>query len=107
VTWATLADAREPGLWPDAASIDDATLTTLLDAAGEQCVAYAPALADGDPVPARYVQANVQAARDLWGSYRSEGDTIGLGDFGMRRLPLAPRVKLLLRPRAGLPAVAR
>lgn len=40
MAWATIPQARAH--WPDSASLDDATLSTLLDVASIQCEIYAP-----------------------------------------------------------------
>lgn len=105
---ATIDDAR--GLWPDAETIDDDTLTLALEAAWSSCSAFLPAeVVEPDPGP--YVpteahrQANVLAARDLWQSYRREGDVIGFDTYAVRVRPLSDTVKGLLRPQRGRPLV--
>jgi hypothetical protein len=101
MAWATDTDAARH--WPDAASIDPAALSELLDAAYEQCVAYAPALPVTDPptpVPASYMLANVYQAREIYAaSQRGESDVIGFGDYAIRARPLTAAVKQLLRPK--------
>lgn len=102
--WATREQAR--AFWPDAASIADATLDTLLDVATEQAVEYAPALAVGAPVPARYMLATVYQAREVYAaSQRGEQDVIGIGDYAIRARPMTAAVKRLLRPVKGRPKV--
>ena len=100
--WATLDDARAPGLWPDAGTVPDATLQTLLDAAYEQCQPYAPALPDAT-IPVAYTQAVVMQTRELWQAFRRDGDVIGFESYAVRVQPLTPRVKQLLRPARGVP----
>lgn len=95
MAWATKDQARAH--WADAGSLDDSVLDTLLAAAFEQCVAYAPAPAD--PVPTRYMLANVYQAREVYAaSQRGEQDVIGVGDYAIRARPLTAAVKQLLRP---------
>ena len=104
--WATVDDARAPGLWPDAGAIDDATLTELLQAAYEECAVYlGDTLAALDPPPERYRQANIMQARERWQSYRRDVDAVGFGDIAVRVQPLTPRVCQLLRPRQAVPVL--
>lgn len=103
MTWATLDDVRKD--WADA-PLDDELLQRKLDAAHEQLLAYAPTLADGAPVPQRYVEAEVLQVRALWQAQERDGDVIGYGDgFAVRVRPLNQDVKSLLRPRRGKPIV--
>lgn len=98
MAWATKEQARAH--WPDAAPLTDAVLDTLLEAAHEQCVAYAPPLPDPEPVPASLMLANVYQAREIYAaSLRGESDVIGVGDYAIRARPLTAAVKALLRPR--------
>lgn len=95
--WATADQAKAH--WTDAPNMDPAVLTRLLGAAHEQCVEYAPVLAEGAPVPERYVLANIYQARELYAaSQRGEQDVIGVGDYAIRARPLTAAVKQLLRP---------
>lgn len=113
MTWATLDDVR--ARWADA-PLDDVVLSSMLDAAHEQLVVYAPTLSPGDPdavppvpadaVPARYVEAEVLQVRALYQAQERDGDVIGYGDgFAVRVRPLGQDVKSLLRPRRGVPVV--
>lgn len=96
-TWATPEDVRNH--WADA-PMDERVLTDLLEAAHEQCVRYAPVLADGAAVPSGYVLAEVMQARALGQSLERDGDLLGFGDgFAVRARPLTGDVKALLRPR--------
>lgn len=102
-TWLTLPELRTG--WADAPA-DDAELTELADAAQEQLEAYAPALALGQAVPARYRQALRLQVRELWQARRRDGDTIGLDDgYALRARPLGTTVRSLLRPNAAVPGV--
>ena len=100
--WATTDDARD--LWADA-PIEDELLDRLLTSAHEVCAAYAPALADGDPVPTRYVEAEVLQAIEHYQATLRNGDVLGFGDTGyaVRVRPLSASVKSLLRPRRAVP----
>lgn len=100
--WATVSDARM--IWSDAPSNDD-LLTHLLAVSQELCETYAPVLGAGDPVPARYMQAVVQQARETWSNSERDGDVIGFdGDYAIRVRPLAESVKQLLRSRTAIEA---
>src|SRR5262245_44770416 len=105
--WATPDEAR--AIWPDAPTggpEEDALLDRLLDSAQEVCEAYAPALADGAPVPNRYREAVCQQARAIWTNMERDGDVLGFGDdYAVRVRPLEPSVKLLLRPQTGRPVI--
>lgn len=102
MAWATPAQAIAH--WPDAASIDNDVLLTLLDVATEQCKAYAPDVAQ--PYPTGYMLATVYQARECYAAAsRDSGDLIGIGDYAIRARPLTAAVKALLRPQRGVPAV--
>lgn len=102
-TWAAVDDVR--ARWEDA-PLDDEVLESMLEAAHEQCVAYAPALAADAPVPRRYVEAEVIQVRALYQAQERDGDVIGYGDgYAVRVRPLGQDVKSLLRPRRGVPVV--
>ncbi|MBU4213840.1 MAG: hypothetical protein KJ792_04195 [Actinobacteria bacterium] len=91
--------------WADA-PLSDHVLATALLAAHEQLAVYAPALADGAPIPERYKQAEVLQVRGLWQAQERDGDVIGYGDgYAVRVRPLSQDVKSLLRPKRGVPVV--
>jgi hypothetical protein len=102
-TWATPEQAARH--WPDAATLDPARLSDLLEVATDQAATYAPALDLGDPVPLRYTLATVYQAREVYAASIREGDLIGAGDYAFRAVPLTAAVKKLLRPTAGLPVI--
>lgn len=93
--WCTVEQARL--LWADAPD-DDTLLNQLLDAAQEAAEAYAPALADAAPVPARYTQAVAFHARDQWNA--GQGSTVDLDGLVPVQRPMSPIVRQLLRPKA-------
>lgn len=102
-TWAQIDDVR--ARWSDA-PLDDDVLGSMLLAAHRQCVAYAPALPVGAPIPAAYLEAEVLQLRALWNAQERDGDVLGYGDgFAVRVRPLGQDVKSLLRPRRGVPVV--
>lgn len=108
MAWVTKEQAREQ--WPDAASIPDDALETLLEVATVQAMAYAPALlVPLDPeqlvIPVNYEQAVILQAREVYAAGQRDGDVIGLGDYAIRARPLTATVKGLLRPQHGVPVV--
>lgn len=100
MTWAEVTDVRDR--WADA-PLDDDLLGSLLDAAHEQLVAYAPVLPEDAAVPARYLEAEVLQVRALWQAQERDGDVLGFGEAGyaVRVRPLGQDVRSLLRPRRG------
>lgn len=100
--WASVEQAREQ--WANAKDMAEGLLNALLDAAQEQAEAYAPALADGAPVPARYTRAVILQAQDDWQNSERDGDVLGFdGEYAVRVRPLAANVKAMLRPPTGRP----
>ena len=105
MTWATLEQARTPGVWPDAPT-DDEVLRGLLEDAHAACSAYAPTLAAGAPVPAGYWRAEVLQAREIWAASKRDGGIIGFTDtYAVRARVLTDEVRALLRPRRAAPKV--
>lgn len=95
--WATLTEARS--LWADAPD-EDEVLDLALDAAQEQCEAFAPALGEGAPVPAGYTLAVVTQARSVYRASALANQDGGIGPDGLviRTFPLDWQVRQLLRP---------
>lgn len=87
--------------WPDAPD-DEEVLSTYLTAAWEQCVAYLPPeslVPYPDPVPRRWVLAQVGQARALMRSnVAGSGDQIG-GEVTVTVFPMDWTIKNLLRPK--------
>lgn len=104
--WATLAQAREQD--PQFAKMTDAEVTALLQAAYEQCSAFAPAIevVDGvGEVPASYIKAQIMQAGALRKAPAvGSGDNTG-GDFPVTVFPMDWTVKNLLRPATGVPGM--
>lgn len=99
MAWATPAEARN--LWgtDDTKGLSDDVLTTLLEVAFEECVAYAPAV-EGT-VPERYKLANIMQAREIYTASKrgdASADVVGVGDFVVRARPLSAVVRQMLRP---------
>jgi hypothetical protein len=112
-TWATVDDVHtpEPGDSPWAAAPrSPVLLQQLLDAAEEQCRAYAPppvvlVAADGtssEVITESMRLAVIYQARELAAAAKRDGDTIASGEgYLVRARPLVPSVKQLLRPSRG------
>lgn len=108
--WFTAADRDAPDsplveLWPGSLDLSTEALEVYLQAAAAQCSEYAPAVADGEPVPSAYRLAQTLQARAL-----SRAGTIGVADTdGMLDtvtvFPMDWTVKALLRPRVGIPRI--
>lgn len=100
-------DSPELGeLWSESEQLGEETLAQLLGAAYEQCFAYAPELATGDPAPDRYATAQIYQASEIWAAARRQGDVIGFTDqIAVRVRPLGATVKALLRPPSGVPRI--
>lgn len=98
--WLSLEQARAQ--WADA-PLDDVFLFQLLDTAKEQCLAYAPALLLGAPVPARYLQAQLTQSRALYQStIANQADNVGIEGFTVRVFPLDFTIRAMLRPKKAI-----
>lgn len=112
------AQTRLLDAWAEA-PVDRAELCEMiLDTAREQVLAYAPAadpdelvvidgvLQSGTVVPARYVYAQLQQARNLWaaGEVASDGN-VGDGGFTFTPRPLDKTIRSIIRPVDGKPHV--
>lgn len=94
-------------LWSESDTImDDEALDIYLSAAKSECLAYAPKLRDGEPVPDGWIIAQVMHARNKYnaGATGPGGDLDGSG-YGLTAFPLDWQVKQLLRPQRGLGAI--
>lgn len=93
------ADSLIDEMWPDASTLDDGTVQTVLEAAQEQCASYAPPLSEGQQVPSSYKVALLMQARATWRSMiAGSGDTIGPDGYVVTVYPMDRTVKALLRP---------
>jgi len=87
-------------LWQDAVMEDPAVVRSLLQAAYEQCEAYAPKLEEGADIPERYVMAQIFQARALWAMQRQgAGETFNGDGFSVAIYPLDARIRQMLRPK--------
>jgi len=88
--------------WADV-PVDEAVLASYLQAAYEQCVEYLPPVDLNpypDPIPARFVQAQIMQARALFRSnVAGSGDTLGGDGLTVTVYPMDWTVKNLLRPK--------
>lgn len=104
VGWVTLTQASE--LWPDADVLSDDVLAVWLLSAYEECHAFAPALADGAPVPESWRVAQVMQARAAYRALKAGGgDQVGPDGFAVTVYPLDWQVRQKLRPKTGRPRV--
>lgn len=98
----TSSDPRLAVLWPGGADMIFADFP--LHVARIQCEEFAPALAEGAPVPENYVAAQIMQARALVRSgHVGAGDQAGGYGETVTVFPMDWTVKALLRPRRGKP----
>lgn len=94
-------------LWTDAPIESPNVLAIFLGAAKAACIAYAPALPEGAPVPDEWVLAQAYQARNIYNAGAAPtggGDPSG-GDYGVASYPLDWHVQQLLRPRRAIGGV--
>jgi len=106
-SWATPEDLADPAStpWPQAPK-SVPQLQQLLDAAEDQCRAYAPlpvTVTDAEGVVSEVITesmrlAVIYQARELWSAAKRDGDVIASGEYVIRARPLVGTVKQLLRP---------
>jgi hypothetical protein len=107
-SWHTVDTARDE--WVDApfdADDGDTILVSLLSAAKDAVLAYAPTLVDPLVVPDGYRIGQLMQARNIWNSTKASpsGDFEG-GQYGLTTFPLDWQVRQLLRPKRGIPSLA-
>lgn len=84
--------------WWDAP--DQPQLIELLGAAHENCLAYAPALEEGAPVPKAWAQAQVLWTKHLYARDKSGNkEAVGPDGYAVSTFPLVLEARSLLRPR--------
>lgn len=105
-TWYTAEEARED--WADAAQIEDEQLDTLLGAAKDAVIAFAPAVEEPlEDIPDGYRVAQLMQARNVWNSSKaSPGGEFDSGEYGLSSFPLDWQVRQLIRPKRAVPVVA-
>ena len=99
--WLTADDPRTPHLWSGSADLDAALLDLILDAAREECIAFAPSLANPLLPPPRFVLAQAAHARNIARALEQQADQVGsYGDVvTLPNVPLDWHVKQRLRPK--------
>lgn len=97
--WLALTELR--ARWSNCPAADPLA-EQLLTAARDQVLEYAPVLADGDPIPARYIIAQGLQARAIWEASKAnvspDTDAVGMDGYQVRVYSLAKPVRDLLRP---------
>lgn len=93
--------------WDDAPIEYPESLESILAIAQEQVLRFGPALAEGAPVPDRFVYAQLQQAKNLWaaGAVSRGGGEMGEGEFSYVPRPLDKTIKGIIRPIDGKPDV--
>lgn len=96
------AQTRLVAAFPDAPVENEEVCEMLLEVAREQILAYAPALAPADPLPARYVYAQLKQAEVLWAAGTASGDgDIGSEGYRFTPRPLDKTIQQIIRPKTG------
>lgn len=85
--------------WQDAPVNVVEVCAMLLDVAREQVLEFGPVLAEGDPIPDRFVLAQLRQAENLWNA----GRVSGAGDMGVDTYTFTPRpldktIRQIIRP---------
>jgi hypothetical protein len=95
-----LTDTQVHKVWPEAEDLDPLVYLQIMSVAHALCVAYAPALPEGDYPSESYKLAEIITARDIW-SKMGGGNTDHIGNDDLS-IPVAPLIWLardLLRPK--------
>jgi hypothetical protein len=101
-TWHTAESARDE--WSP--SITDDRLTSLLEISREVCAMYAPELENDAAVPERYRLAQIMYARETLNAAQvSPSGAYDPNSFAASPFPLSWKIKGLLRPQRGVPAI--
>ncbi|WP_341941732.1 hypothetical protein [Microbacterium sp. LWH10-1.2] len=115
-TWYSVATPEEAqrllSAWSDA-PVENAELCGfLLDIAKDQVLAYAPAQTpneaflaalEDDAVPARYVYAQLEQAKNLWNAGRAQQDGgVGAEGYSFTPRPLDKTIRSIIRPTSGV-----
>lgn len=88
-------------VWPSMP--EGAVLTVYLEAAKAACIAYAPTIPEGGPVPDAYRLAQAMQAANVYNAaLAAPGGDLDGGSFGLVAHPLDWQVKQLLRPQTGV-----
>ncbi|RDV44137.1 hypothetical protein DOE76_13920 [Leifsonia sp. ku-ls] len=100
--WHTVTSAREE--WKT--QLNDLQLFHLLEVSRLQCEEYAPELAEGEPVPVNYRQAQLLQARESANAFRVDpSGNAGSESYSYSPHPMSWKVQAYLRPTPRIPAV--
>lgn len=98
--WVKPEDSLTAELWPESANMDPEALGVLFEAAHEACMAYAPLLPAGAPIPARFKLAQIMQARHIWTQMAGGNrDEVGTEGYQVAVYPLVFAAQDLLRPK--------
>lgn len=101
--WHTLATARLG--WTTGGPKADEVLAEFLANAKTAVLAFAPTLADGDPVPAGWRSAQLLQARNTWNALKTDpSDSSSDPQAPIKPYPMDRYVKSLIRPAKGVPS---
>lgn len=104
--WHNIDSARADWDAGTSAPASDDKLFELLELAREDCLEYAPVLAEGAPIPLRYRAAQLQQAKNTWDNSKPTTSPGTEGElFAIKPFPLDWHVKNMLRPKRGTPVV--
>jgi hypothetical protein len=113
-------DGMVEAIWPQAAEeVDDTALQIVLDAALQQCIAFAPKPSEVDflvetdgefpgyAVPMNWRVALIMQARNIYNASKVDSGSGGMGEEGfiLRPYPMDWSVKNLIRPKRGKPVI--
>ena len=94
------------GAWADAPIENEELCGLILETAQDQVLEFAPALAEGVPMPNRWVYAQLKQAENLWNAGRVSGNgEAGVEQFTFTPRPLDKTIKGIIRPQKGKPRV--
>lgn len=87
-------------IWADAADMEFSLFESLMTAANELCVAYAPALPEGAVIPESWLIAEILQARHIWSQMNGGNrEEIGADGYAVPSYPLVFAARDLLRPK--------
>jgi hypothetical protein len=95
-----MEDSKVYAVWPEAEDLDPQVYLQIMMTAHNLCVAYAPAIPEGEYPSQSYLLAEIITARDIW-SKMGGGNRAEIGPDGLE-IPATPLIWLardLLRPK--------
>ena len=97
---------RLVGAWPDAPIENQEVCGFILSVAQEQVIDFGKVLAEDEPIPDRFVFAQLKQAENLWNAGRvSTGGDVGVDQYSYTPRPLDKTIKNIIRPPKGGPRV--